>query len=115
MRKTELANPPENEIDRELWLQNVAGYIIFKDVKEYAIEKIPLEIDDAIYGMMMMDGVTGVLRSEEYMIEFENNIKLSKEDKEIYKLDTSDGDGMCMGFHAWKEGDFGKYSIIKNK
>ncbi len=49
------------------------------------------------------------------MIEFENNIKLSKEDKEIYKLDTSDGDGMCMGFHAWKEGDFGKYSIIKDK
>ncbi len=44
----------ESEIDRELWLQNVAGYIIFKDVREYAIEKIPLEIDDAIYGMMMM-------------------------------------------------------------
>jgi len=41
----------ESEIDRELWLQNVAGYII---VREYAIEKIPLEIDDAIYGMMMM-------------------------------------------------------------
>jgi len=75
-----LTSPPIGDRDRELWLQHAAGYIIFRDIKEYAVNNIPGDtdedtkgkiicgIEDAIYGlMMMMDGVTGVLKNNEYM------------------------------------------------
>jgi hypothetical protein len=119
-----LTEPPKDERSKELWLQHAAGFIIFQDMRKYAIDRIPYKqdddirqkiitgIDDAIYGlMMMMDGVTGTLANEEYLVRIESKILLEKNDEIVQEINTLEGDGMCMGFHGWKEGDFGKTPI----
>ncbi|MBP2619140.1 hypothetical protein [Chryseobacterium jejuense] len=125
--KKELANPPSDERDRELWMQNGAGYIVFENIRKYAINKIPSEadnilreahikaIDNTIYGMMMqMDGIFGSLENENYRLAMQTNIVLYKDDEIIEELNTLDGDGMCMGFHGWIENDFGSDEIVNH-
>ncbi len=105
-----LKNPPENLTDRELelWLQNAAGVLIFENIRNYAIRKIPESltieqqteinqgIDNTIYGfMMMMDGVAGALENEEYSVRIENKIVLEKNGERILEIDTLESDGMC--------------------
>ena len=115
-----LTNPPNEERVRELWLQHAAGFILFQDMRKYAIDRIPSNtddntkeliikgIDDAIYGLMMiMDGVTGCLKNDQYAVSIENIIKLERNGETIQEINTFHGDGMCMGFHGWKENDFG--------
>jgi hypothetical protein len=115
-----LTNPPNDERARELWLQHAAGFILFQDIRKYAIDQIPGNtdenikelivkgIDDAVYGLMMiMDGVTGHLNNDQYTVSIENIIKLKSNGETIQEINTLDGDGMCMGFHGWKENDFG--------
>jgi hypothetical protein len=120
----QLTNPPEDERARELWLQHAAGFIMFQDIREYAIERIPENvtqntrkkiiqgIDDAIYGLMMiMDGVSGSLDNDDYSVGIKSIIQLKKNDEIIQEIDTFHGDGMCMGYHGWQEGDFGDGEI----
>lgn len=115
-----LTNPPTEERARELWLQHAAGFILFQDMRKYAIDQIASNtddntkdmiikgIDDAIYGLMMiMDGVTGCLKNDQYAVSIENIIKLERNGVTIQEIRTFHGDGMCMGFHGWKEYDFG--------
>jgi hypothetical protein len=115
-----LTNPPNEERSRELWLQHAAGFILFQDIRKYAIDRIPGNtddnikelivkgIDDAVYGLMMiMDGVTGQLENDQYAVSIESIIKLKSQGDTIQEINTLDGDGMCMGFHGWKENDFG--------
>lgn len=122
--EVKLANPPENIRGRELWLQHVAGHILFTNMRDYAIDRIPSEtdeitkekiiagIDDTIYGLMMlMDGVVGGLQNDEYAVRIENLILLEKNGEIVQQINTLEGDGMCMGFHFWKEGDFGEDEI----
>ena len=121
-----LESYPQNKRSRELWLQHAAGFIIFEDVRQYAIneinpnlgqktkEEVIKGINNAIYGLMMVyDGVTGGLENSEYSVNLETKVKLiSKSKKEI--LDQSnlfEGDGMCMGYHGWLENDFGEDPI----
>jgi len=121
-----LASPPIEDRTRELWLQHAAGYIIFRDMKGYAVNNIPADtdddtrkkiidgIEDTIYGMMMMmDGVVGTLKNDDYTIKIESNILLERDGLTIRNINTFYGDGMCMGFHDWKEGDFGEDKIVQ--
>jgi len=125
--ENKLTDPPTDERARELWLQHAAGFIIFEDMRKYADENIPEGIDEktriqikegidnTIYGLMMiMDGVTGSLSNENYKIHFETKIILKKNGKVIQEIDTFEGDGMCMGFHSWKEGNFGDDELFVN-
>lgn len=125
----QLTNPPADERARELWLQHAAGFIVFQDVRQYAIDKIPDNtpydikakiikgIDDAVYGLMMlMDGVSGRVSNDDYTVTLESVIHLEHHDEILTELNTTDGDGMCMAYHGWKEGDFGEddiYPIVK--
>jgi len=119
-----LTDPPIEDRSRELWLQHAAGFIIFEDIRNYAIDRIPTDsdektraaiingIDDAVYGLMMiMDGVTGTLQNSEYTVRIESKILLEKKGGILQEINTLEGDGMCMGFHSWKEGDFGEDDI----
>jgi|SRR5688572_26198395 len=119
-----LTNPPGDERAKELWLQHAAGFIIFQDMRQYAIDRIPGNtddeikklilngIDDAVYGLMMiMDGVAGNLANDEYAVTVENVIRLRRKGETIQEMNTFDGDGMCMAFHGWKENDFGEDEI----
>ncbi|HCN49500.1 MAG TPA: hypothetical protein DIT10_10465 [Chryseobacterium sp.] len=123
--KKELANPPSDQRDRELWMQHGAGYIVFENIRKSAISKIPSEadntlreahltaIDNTIYGMMMqMDGIFGSLENENYRLDLQTNIVLYKDGEVMEELNTLEGDGMCMGFHGWIENDFGSDEIV---
>ena len=124
--KHTLANPPEKDRDSELWMQHAAGFLVFENIRKYALDKINPETDehskaqivkginDAIYGLMMqMDGVFDPLENEEYRLELQSNIVLFKNDEAIEVINTLDGDGMCMAYHDWLEGDFGGDKIIE--
>ncbi|MDQ4039090.1 MAG: hypothetical protein M3313_12270 [Actinomycetota bacterium] len=106
--------------DPELWLQHASGFILFEDVRNYALERLDpalgpetralvvKAVNDALYGLMMViDGVSGVLRREEIKVELSVTARLLRGDEVTAELDLRDGDGMCMGYHGWLEGDFG--------
>ena len=124
---------PTEARSREMWLQHAAGLIIFEDARQYAIDKIDKTLDDevraeivkgidnAIYGLMMIfDGVSGHLKGSEYSVELETSAVLSKNNENgkdivIDQVDLKKGDGMCVGYHGWLEGDFGKDLIVSRK
>jgi hypothetical protein len=120
----ELASPPGEPLERQLWLQHAAGFIFFEDARQYALTRIDptlddaakdaarRAIDDALYGVMMIiDGVTGALRGPDLSVELQVLARLVRRvdgrRELVEELALQDGDGMCMGYHAWREGDFG--------
>jgi hypothetical protein len=123
-----LADPPSEPRLRQLWLQHAAGFILFEDVRRYAIERIepglPAEtlaavkkgIDDALYGLMMVDGVSGGISNDEHKVFIDFVVRLAKrksptDDGALSAIDLRQGEGMCMGYHGWREGDFGTCPI----
>ena len=122
----ELVDPPTEPRSRELWLQHGAGLIFFEDVRRYAMERIDPAltgearaavqkgIDDAIYGLMMViDGVSGGISNASHTVYIDFIVRLAtRGDSEkggvLSEVDLRHGDGMCMGYHGWLEGDFGK-------
>lgn len=125
----ELIDPPAEPRARELWLQHAAGFIIFEDVRRYAMERIDpalrgetraaveKAINDAVGGLMqVIDGVTGGLSNESYVVYVDFIVRLaargkSEKDGVLSEVDLRNGDGMCMGYHGWLEGDFGKHPV----
>jgi hypothetical protein len=118
-----LTDPPNDQRARELWLQHGAGFIIFQDMRQYAIDAIPAGydavqreaamkgIDDAVYGLMMViDGVTGGLSNEKFRLSLQTKVQLQSvgDGSLVHELDLFKGDGMCMGYHTWKDDDFGR-------
>jgi hypothetical protein len=125
----ELVDPPAEPRARELWLQHAAGFILFEDVRHYAMERIDPAltgetraavqkgIDDALYGLMMViDGVAGGISNASRRVYIDFMVRLAKRgDSEpsgvLSEVDLRQGDGMCMGYHGWLEGDFGQVPI----
>jgi hypothetical protein len=121
----ELATPPSEPRARELWLQHAAGFIVFEDIRRYALDKLDpalsdearaaaeKAIDDAVYGLMMViDGVTGGVSSSTHNVYIDFLIRLvrrvdSIDEGAVAEVDLRHGDGMCMGYHGWREGNFG--------
>ena len=129
-----LSAPPEDSRSKELWLQHTAGKIYFEDAREYAINQISDDIDpivkekiieginNTMYGLMMiLDGVSGSLENEDFIVSLQTKVLLSKKgqggDEEILEqLDLfEDGDGMCMGYHDWIDGGFGEDEVATKK
>ena len=129
----ELVDPPAEPRVRELWLQHAAGFIVFEDVRRYALERIDQAlsdearlavqkgIDDAIYGLMMViDGVTGGISNASYNVFIDFVVRLTARGETnaglaISQLNLQNADGMCMGYHAWLEGDFGKNPVAARR
>lgn len=123
----ELAAAPTDPRRRELWLQHAAGFIIFEDVRRYAMEQIDPAltgearaavqkgIDDAVYGLMMViDGVSGGLSNENHSVFIDFIVRIATRGNEQVvesEVDLRGGDGMCMGYHGWLEGDYGKNPV----
>jgi hypothetical protein len=121
----ELVDPPGDSRSRELWLQHAAGFILLEDVRRYAMERVDAAltdearaavqkgIDDALYGVMMViDGVTGAVSNSSSTVSIDFIVRLVRRDAAenggaVAELDLRQGDGMCMGYHGWLEGDFG--------
>ena len=126
----ELHEPPQGERAFELWLQHAAAKILFEDVRAYAMSRIDprlstearsaaeRSINDAVYGLMMViDGVSGVLRNDTQSVELSVIARLldSKDRKVQAEIDLQEGDGMCMGYHGWLEGDFGEDPVASSR
>jgi len=126
----ELHEPPQGDRPLELWLQHATGRILFEDVRGYAIDRIEQAlsaeaqaaakkgIDDALYGLMMvLDGVTGALANETQRVELAVQARLVNRSPEkiVVELDVKDGDGMCMGYHGWLEGNYGEDPVAVRK
>jgi hypothetical protein len=125
----ELVDPPTEPRARELWLQHAAGFIVLEDVRRYAMERVDPTlpdsvraavqkgIDDAVYGLMMViDGVTGGISNAGHTVYIDFIARLaargdSDSDGVLSEVDLGQGDGMCMGYHGWLEGDFGKHPV----
>lgn len=126
----ELATPPQDKDARYLWLEHAAGRILFEDVREYARERIDPKlspdvrgsvekgIDDALYGLMMViDGVSGFLKNEKHEVTLDVIVRLVERgsQKEVDSVELRHGDGMCMGFHGWRENDYGEDPIASRR
>lgn len=123
----ELADAPAEPRARELWLQHAAGFIVFEDVRRYAMERIDPSltgearaavqkgIDDAVYGLMMViDGVSGRLSNATHNVYIDFFVRLANRGEKMNvesEVDLRHGDGMCMEYHGWLEGDFGKSPV----
>jgi len=112
-------------------LQHAAGFVLFRDVRRYAIDRIAPDvspecrsaalkgIDDALYGLMMvMDGVTGGLENQDLAVNLKFAVQLlrrhSSADNELLaEVDVFHGDGMCMGYHGWLKEDFGEDPVVR--
>lgn len=110
----------------ELWMQNAAGLIIFERVRAAGLatldekanknikKAVELAVDATIYALMMqIDGVSGGLRGKAGELDLTYTVKLTKDDSTVVEIDLRNGDGMCMGFHSWCDGDFGDKPIVK--
>jgi hypothetical protein len=120
--------PPKDPRELELYLQHAAGLIIFEDMRRYAVEKIDpgldqgsrnaalKAIDDAVYGLMMVfDGVSGTLKSDTDSVTLQTKVQLKRDGKTVSEVDLFEGEGMCMGFHGWREGDFGSVQVARSR
>jgi hypothetical protein len=120
-----LTSPPDQPQRREIWLQHAASFILFEDVRRYARDRLDPSvdaatrataeraIDDTLYGLMMViDSVTGSLRNPQNRVELRVTARLVRRAdghaEPVEELDLADGDGMCMGYHEWIAGNFGK-------
>ena len=125
-----LSPPPKDKTDLDLWLQHAAGKLLLDATRERARSKLPTDlsdearaaalqaVDDALYGLMqLLDGVSDPLSNDECYVTLRTTAELrrSSDDAVLHALDLQDGDGMCMGFHGWVEGDFGELPIISDE
>ena len=121
-----LAQPPTEPSRMRLWLENVAGFIMMNDVLSYSLARMHEDADiesrmlalervrDAVYGLCMIaDGVSGDMRGREVTARVSISISLTDTatGRELERLELAEGDGACMGFHGWVQGDFGDVPI----
>jgi len=123
-----LADPPPPGRARDLWIQHAAGYILFDDVRGYAMEQLADSltdrersvaqeaVDHALYGLMqVIDGVTGGLKNDEWAVDLRVIVQLHQRNLVAEAVDlVENGDGMCMGYHRWMEGDFGVDPVVQS-
>jgi len=121
LRKPKLTLPPESERARELWLGHAAGYILVRDIRDYARSQIDPDlsadaraaalksIDDAFFGVMeVLDQYPDQLENDQYMVTLETRIVLwERQGGDWVESRSPPPEGWCMGYHYWIEGDFG--------
>ena len=118
---------PAKKRKRELIVEHWFGRDLMASARDYAWERISPTASrkarnlaqkaalDAIYGvMMLLDGVTSTRIDASHAVQYlllGRVIELNKPDGadvlEQYEI-APGGDGLCMGFHGWVEGDFGE-------
>jgi hypothetical protein len=75
---------------------------------------VELAVDATMYALMMqIDGVSGGIHGGGHELKLSFGVELRRGGSIVDKLDLFHGDGMCMGFHAWVEGDFGTDPVVK--
>ncbi len=60
---------------------------------------------------MVIDGVTGELRGADRAMQLAVKARLIEDGAVTDEFDLREGDGFCMGFHGWRDGDFGDWPV----
>ena len=120
----DLVDPPSDERAYELWLQHAFGFTMWENVRGYALEQIDRglspegqqaaekAVDDTLYGLfMLLDRVQGALGNERRSLELDLILRMRRGEAVERELSVWHGDGLCMGFHFWKAGNFGDYPV----
>jgi hypothetical protein len=120
-----LSEPPKESRALELWMQHAAGFLLLEKVRaagratldENASDAVraavELAVDATMYALMMqIDGVSGGLRGANHDLELKFGVVLTSNQTTVAEVDLRNGDGMCMGFHMWCDGDFGNIRIV---
>jgi hypothetical protein len=116
---------PEDAHARLIHLSNVLGRVLFDSVRNPARERAQampegvrreaeMLVDDVLYGVaQILDGVTRPIGNDrldmQLVISARLRYKGSGEVGEVVELGPN-GEGLCMGFAGWVEGDFGSLS-----
>jgi hypothetical protein len=69
---------------------------------------------------MVIEGVTGGLSNASHTVYIDFIARLAERGDAgnggvLSVIDLRQGDGMCMGYHGWLEGDFGKHPVAVPK
>ncbi len=66
---------------------------------------------------MVIDGVSGALKNDTQSVEIAVTARLVNHEPEgiAAEIDLRNGDGMCMGYHGWIDGDYGEVPIVAAK
>src|SRR5262249_1430498 len=120
-----LGEPPKESRGLEVWMQHAAGFVLFEKVRASGLATlderasdavraaVELAVDATMYALMMqIDGVSGGLRGANRELELKFGVELRKNNSTVAQVDLRNGDGMCMGFHMWCDGDFGEVAIV---
>ena len=83
-QRLHLGTLPTSERGRELSIQHAVAFILFEDVRGWAIQSVDPSLDataraaalkavnDTVYGLVMViDGVSGGLRNSEYSLDLQ--------------------------------------------
>lgn len=123
-----MAEPPRDSDALALWIQNAAGFLIFERIRAAGlatiatnaspdiVASVQLAVDATIYALMMqIDGVSTGLQGKDECVKLAFHVKLMNGESVLTNFDLANGDGMCMGFHSWCDGDFGDDPIVNNQ
>lgn len=126
-RDFSLNEPPADSRALELWMQHAAGFILFEkvraaglatmeqDASEATRNVVELAVDATMYALMQqIDGVSGGLRRADQCLELRFGVEFRQGDSSVNEMNLRDGDGMCMGFHSWCDGDFGDDAVVND-
>jgi hypothetical protein len=117
---------PEEAHARLIHLSNVFGRVLFdtarspspkdgESLPEAANTEAAAVVDRTLYGaLQVLDGVTPPIGNEDLDIEFVLTARVSDRatGQLIDEIELGpNGEGLCMGFHGWVEGDFGSVPI----
>jgi hypothetical protein len=125
-QRLDVGELPEEAHARLIHLSNVFGRVLFETARSPSPKRGELlpetvntgaaaVVDRALYGaLQVLDGVTPPIGNEELHIEFVLTARVSDRatGQVIDEIELGpNGEGLCMGFHGWVEGDFGSVPI----
>ena len=118
------ASWPSEEHARWIRAGNTFGRHLMAAARDYAFRRIAKDTPpaqrqlaekaalDAIYGvMMLLDGVAGSPIDDQHRAQYVLSLRVlsESEDGPVEQFELApEGDGLCMGFHGWVAGNFGK-------
>lgn len=120
--RIELGQVSEDAHARLIYVSNVFGRVYFRAARDPFRDRVrslppPLRpemeelLDGALYAVLqVLDGVTDHVGNDNLKVEFVLSARLrDKANRSVVdEIELGpNGEGLCMGFHGWVEGDFG--------
>jgi hypothetical protein len=125
-QRLDVGELPDGTHARLIHLSNVFGRVLFDTARPPPLksgESLPESVntdaagvvDRTLYGVLqVLDGVTSPIGNEDLDIRFVLKARVSDRatGQVIDEIELGpNGEGLCMGFHGWVEGDFGSVPI----